>query len=169
MAVFSSKSRSQNPLLSAVRRRPFALFGLPFLSLVVISSFALKTFTSTRYELNDQKVSAVSKEDELGMDKDRKKIDLREEYYRLQGLGDDAALSGSITPSQLAAADAAPTKTEAALAERRKKKKNIFDTTSQDDYEPVRVPRPDGMPEWGAMPSGEDAPVKGARPEDRWV
>ncbi|BEI80256.1 hypothetical protein CcaverHIS002_0107850 [Cutaneotrichosporon cavernicola] len=170
MAVFSSKSRSHNPLLSAVRRRPFAFFGLPFLSLVVISSFALKTFTSTRYELNDQKVSAVSKEDELGMNKDRKKVDLREEYYRLQGLGDDADLSGSTTPSQLAATDAAPTKTEAALAERKKKKKkNFFDTTSQDDYEPVRVPRPAGMPEWGAMPSGEDAPVKGARPEDRWV
>lgn len=64
-----------------------------------------------------------------------------------------------------------PTRTEVALAERKKKKqkKNIFDTATQDDYEPVRVPRPAGMPEWGAMGSSGDAPVKGARPEDRWV
>jgi cytochrome c oxidase assembly protein subunit 16 len=91
-------------------------------------------------------------------------------HQRLQGLGgDDAALSGTVTPSQLAAADVTPTRTEAALAERKKKKKNFFDTTSQDEYEPVRVPRPAGMPEWGAMPSSGDAPVKGSRPEDRWV
>ncbi|KLT38774.1 cytochrome c oxidase assembly protein COX16, mitochondrial [Cutaneotrichosporon oleaginosum] len=127
MPAFTSKSRNPNKLVSAVRRRPFVFFGLPFLSLVVASSYALQTFTSTRYELNDQKVSAVSKEDELGMSKDRKKVDIREEYY------------------------------------------NFFDTTSQDDYEPVRVPRPVGMPEWGAAPSSGDAPVKGARAEDRWV
>lgn len=81
MAAFTSKSRNPNKLVSSVRRRPFVFFGLPFLSLVVVSSFALQAFTSTRYELNDQKVSAVSKEDELGMDKDRKKVDIREEYY----------------------------------------------------------------------------------------
>ncbi|CAK9786041.1 unnamed protein product [Cutaneotrichosporon oleaginosum] len=169
MPAFTSKSRNPNKLVSAVRRRPFVFFGLPFLSLVVASSYALQTFTSTRYELNDQKVSAVSKEDELGMSKDRKKVDIREEYYRLQGLGgDDAALAGAITPSQAAAPDVT-TRTEAALAERKKRKKNFFDTTSQDDYEPVRVPRPVGMPEWGAAPSSGDAPVKGARAEDRWV
>jgi cytochrome c oxidase assembly protein subunit 16 len=81
MPAFTSKSRNPNKLVSAVRRRPFVFFGLPFLSLVVASSYALQAFTSTRYELNDQKVSAVSKEDELGMNKDRKKVDIREEYY----------------------------------------------------------------------------------------
>lgn len=81
MPPFSSKSHNPNALISAVRRRPFAFFGLPFLSLVVVSSYALQTLTSTRYELNDQKVQAVSKEDELGMSKDRKKVDIREEYY----------------------------------------------------------------------------------------
>lgn len=67
--------------MSAVRKHPFMFFGLPFLSIVVVSSFALKTFTQTRYDLNDQKVQAVTKEDELGMNKDRKKVDIREEYY----------------------------------------------------------------------------------------
>ena len=81
MPAFSSKSRGSNPLLNSVRRHPFAMFGLPFLSLVVVSSYALQTFTQTRYDLNDQKVQAVSKEEELGMSKDRKKVDIREEYY----------------------------------------------------------------------------------------
>lgn len=40
---------------------------------------------------------------------------------------------------------------------------------AQDDYEPVRVPRPSGVPEWGAGQAGEEAPLKGRRKEDRWV
>lgn len=79
--AFSSKSANPNPLLRLVRQRPFALFGLPFLGLVVFSSFALTTFTQTRYDLNDTKTRSVSKEEELGMSKDRKRIDIREEYY----------------------------------------------------------------------------------------
>lgn len=79
--AFSSKSSNPNPLLRLVRQRPFALFGLPFLGLVVFSSFALTTFTQTRYDLNDTKTRSVSKEEELGMSKDRKRVDIREEYY----------------------------------------------------------------------------------------
>lgn len=79
--AFSSKSTNPNPLLRMVRQRPFALFGLPFLGLVVFSSFALSTFTQTRYDLNDSKTKSMSKEEELGMSKDRKKVDIREEYY----------------------------------------------------------------------------------------
>ncbi|TXT03885.1 hypothetical protein VHUM_04308 [Vanrija humicola] len=104
------------------------MFGLPFLSIVVVSSFALKTFTQTRYDLNDQKVQSVSKEDELGMSKERKKVDIREEYYF------------SLAP------------------------------TSNDDYEPIRVPRPAGVSEWGGVrDASPDAPIKGHRKEDRWV
>ncbi len=65
----------------SLRRHPFTLFGLPFLSLIVLSSFALSGFTQTRYDYRDQKVQSVSKEDELGMRKDRRKIDVREEYW----------------------------------------------------------------------------------------
>lgn len=78
---FSSRSRNPNPLLNTVRKHPFVLFGLPFLSIVVVSSFALKSFTQNRYDLDNQKVQAVNKEESLGMAKDRKKIDIREEYY----------------------------------------------------------------------------------------
>lgn len=57
------------------------MFGLPFLATVVLSSFALSHFTQTRYDYRDHKVQTVSKEEELGMRKDRRKIDVREEYY----------------------------------------------------------------------------------------
>jgi cytochrome c oxidase assembly protein subunit 16 len=40
---------------------------------------------------------------------------------------------------------------------------------NNDEYEPIRVPRPAGTPEWGAGGGGEEAPVKGKRREDRWV
>jgi len=39
---------------------------------------------------------------------------------------------------------------------------------NNEEYEPVRVPRPEGVPEWGGI-GGEDAPVKGQRKTDRWV
>ena len=38
-------------------------------------------FTQTRYDLRDQRVTAVTKEQELGMKKGRRKWDVREEYY----------------------------------------------------------------------------------------
>lgn len=81
MGTFTKKSTTNNPFMSAVRRRPFAYFGLPFLTLVVFSSYALETFTQTRYDHGDYKVQAVSKEEALKMDKNRKRVDIREEYY----------------------------------------------------------------------------------------
>ena len=60
------------------------MFGLPFVSLLVLGSFALSSFTQTRYDLRNSKVQTLSKEEELNMDKKRKKVDIKEEYYRLQ-------------------------------------------------------------------------------------
>lgn len=48
---------------------------------MVAASWALSSFTQTRYDLRDEKVHAVSKEEELGMKKGRRKFDVREEYY----------------------------------------------------------------------------------------
>lgn len=81
MPTFSSRPLNPSPLYSSLRKYPFMTFGLPFLSLVVLSSFALETFTRTRYDLHDQKVTSVSKEEELGMNSKRKRVDIREEYY----------------------------------------------------------------------------------------
>lgn len=51
-----------------------------------------------------------------------------------------------------------------------RKSKLSFAAVDQDSYEPVRVPRPAGMPEWGpGVRPEEEAPKKGSRKEDRWV
>ena len=78
MPTFSSRPLNQSPLLSTLRNHPF---GFPFLSLVIFSSFALQIFTRTRYDLHSQRVTSVSKEQELGMNAKRKRVDIREEYY----------------------------------------------------------------------------------------
>ncbi|GAA5963505.1 hypothetical protein JCM8115_003390 [Rhodotorula mucilaginosa] len=88
MPPFASRPVKPSSLVLSLRRHPFTLFGLPFLSLIVLSSFALSGFTQTRYDYRDQKVQSVSKEDELGMRKDRRKIDVREEYWRMRSSGD---------------------------------------------------------------------------------
>nr|P0CM84.1 RecName: Full=Cytochrome c oxidase assembly protein COX16, mitochondrial; Flags: Precursor [Cryptococcus neoformans var. neoformans JEC21]P0CM85.1 RecName: Full=Cytochrome c oxidase assembly protein COX16, mitochondrial; Flags: Precursor [Cryptococcus neoformans var. neoformans B-3501A] len=120
-------STKSHPIFAQIRRHPFILFGIPFIGIIVGSSFALQAFTQTRYDYQETKVKSVGKEEELGMKSGRRKIDLKEEYYFSMA------------------------------------------SVSQDDYEPVRVPRPVGVPEWGGGRSGEEAPMKGYRKEDRWV
>lgn len=90
MPTFSNKpiGRSQSTfgtilarLTPQVRRHPVLMFGLPFVLTIVASSFGLSYMTQTRYDYNASKVKSMSKEEELGMRKDRRKIDIREEYY----------------------------------------------------------------------------------------
>ncbi|KAK4701845.1 cytochrome c oxidase assembly protein subunit 16, partial [Phenoliferia sp. Uapishka_3] len=88
MSSFSSKPIVPSKLALTIRRHPFAFFGLPFVCTLVAGSFALSSLTQTRYDLRDEKVSAVTREAELGMKKGRRKFDVREEYMRLQGSGE---------------------------------------------------------------------------------
>jgi len=65
-------------------RHPFLLFGLPFITLMVAGSFFLTPATALRYERHDRKMRRLSKEEEMGIGKDRRKVDtMQEEYYRL--------------------------------------------------------------------------------------
>lgn len=50
---------------------------------MVAGSFFLTPATAVRYEKHDRRVRQVSKEEELGIGKDRRKVDMAEEYYRL--------------------------------------------------------------------------------------
>lgn len=77
-------------VLSKVHRHPFFMFGLPFLATIVGASFALTTFTQTRYDLRDQQVTSMAQEEQMKMAKDRRRVDLREEYYRLSAGGEEA-------------------------------------------------------------------------------
>ncbi|KAG9243552.1 cytochrome c oxidase assembly protein COX16-domain-containing protein [Calycina marina] len=91
MAVFSSKkfrgSKEANTIAARYRvllgRHPFALFGLPFIATMVAGSFFLTPATAVRYEKHDRRVRRMSKEEELGIGKDKRKVDMKEEYYRL--------------------------------------------------------------------------------------
>ncbi len=62
-------------------KRPFLLFGLPFMSVIVAASFVLTPATAIRYERHDRKVRQMTREEELGVGKQGRKVDIREEYY----------------------------------------------------------------------------------------
>ena len=103
MPVFPSKPFRTPSLNNALRRHP-ALFGVPFILIIVGASFGLQTLTQTRYDLHNQKVTQVrgvrlpwlkqpeaqtnalrvlkvTKEEALGLDKNKRNFDIREEYY----------------------------------------------------------------------------------------
>ncbi|PFH46068.1 hypothetical protein AMATHDRAFT_115381, partial [Amanita thiersii Skay4041] len=88
MAVFPSRPLNASSWYTRIQKNP-ALFGVPFLVLMVGASFALTTFTQTRYDLHDQKVKQVTKEQELKLNTHRKKFDIREEYFRLSAQADE--------------------------------------------------------------------------------
>lgn len=48
-----------------------------------VGSFFLTPATALRYERHDRKVQQMTKEAELGLGKDRRRVDINEEYYRL--------------------------------------------------------------------------------------
>ncbi|KAH8660789.1 cytochrome c oxidase assembly protein COX16-domain-containing protein [Tricladium varicosporioides] len=91
MAVFPNKkfrsAAEANTIASRYRaqlaRHPFLLFGLPFIATMVAGSFFLTPATAIRYEKHDRRVRRLSKEEELGIGKAGRRIDMKEEYYRL--------------------------------------------------------------------------------------
>ena len=66
---------------SGLARHPFLLFGLPFIATMVAGSFFLTPATAIRYEKHDRKVRRMSKEEELGIGKGGRRVDMKEEYY----------------------------------------------------------------------------------------
>ncbi|KAI9861989.1 MAG: Cytochrome oxidase assembly [Trichoglossum hirsutum] len=65
----------------ALNKHPFLLFGLPFITTIVAGSFFLTPATALRYERHDRRVQQMTKDEELGIGKDRRKVDMNEEYY----------------------------------------------------------------------------------------
>jgi cytochrome c oxidase assembly protein subunit 16 len=66
---------------SALQRHPFLLFGLPFVSLIVAGSFVLTPATAIRYEKHDRKVRMLTREQELDVRRNPRKVDWKEEYH----------------------------------------------------------------------------------------
>jgi cytochrome c oxidase assembly protein subunit 16 len=78
----SRYSFSNNPVQTSIHRHPFLLFGLPFIAMVVVGSFALTPVTATRYEHFDKKSRRSERQgaiDSTGVK--RRRFDAREEYY----------------------------------------------------------------------------------------
>ena len=70
---------------AAVKKQPFLFFGLPFLASIVGGSFALTPVTALRYEAHDRRTRQLTKDEELGLGKDRRRVNAKDEYYRLAG------------------------------------------------------------------------------------
>ncbi|KAF3797142.1 Cytochrome c oxidase assembly protein COX16, partial [Colletotrichum gloeosporioides] len=91
MAVFDSKkfksSVDTNNFAARYRammaKRPFLLFGLPFVAVMVAGSFVLTPATAIRYEKHDRRVRQMTRDEELSMRRSARKVDMKEEYYRL--------------------------------------------------------------------------------------
>lgn len=89
MAVFGKKkfvSASHSHTIAAKYRvalvkHPFLSFGLPFMAIIVAGSFALTPATAIRFERHDRKVRQMTKEEELGVGKSGRKVDIKDEYY----------------------------------------------------------------------------------------
>ena len=89
MAIFQAKkfrpSSADSTVASryraALAKHPFALFGLPFIATMVLGSFFLTPATALRYERHDRKVQQLTEEQKLGIGANKRKIDLRDEYY----------------------------------------------------------------------------------------
>lgn len=62
-------------------KRPFLMFGLPFLAVIVAASFVLTPATAIRYERQDRKVRQMTREEELNVRRAARKVDMKEEYY----------------------------------------------------------------------------------------
>jgi cytochrome c oxidase assembly protein subunit 16 len=90
MPVFqTNKYRSQAEQVGKVAlryrallgRHPFLFFGLPFLTVIVAGSFVLTPATAIRYEKHDRKVKQLSREQELDVRRNPRKVNWRDEYH----------------------------------------------------------------------------------------
>lgn len=65
----------------ALTKHPFLLFGLPFVTTIVAGSFLLTPATALRYERYDRKNQQITHEQAMGLGQDRRKVNMKDEYY----------------------------------------------------------------------------------------
>jgi cytochrome c oxidase assembly protein subunit 16 len=65
----------------ALTKHPFLLFGLPFLTTIVAGSFMLTPATALRYERFDRKNQRITQEEKMGLGQNRRKVNMKDEYY----------------------------------------------------------------------------------------
>lgn len=70
----------------ALRRNHFLYFGLPFMLSIVAGSIYLQRFTAVKWERFDEKYRQMNEEEMLSMIENKRSVDKKNDYYRLQGL-----------------------------------------------------------------------------------
>jgi cytochrome c oxidase assembly protein subunit 16 len=81
LGPFASKSFKSTLPNTIAAKHPFLLFGLPFIATIVGGSFMLTPATALRYERYDRKNQQISQEERLGLGQNRRKVDMKDEYY----------------------------------------------------------------------------------------
>ena len=72
-----------------VKKNHFLFFGLPFLVSIVAGSIYLQKFTSVKWEKYDEKYQQLGEEEMLNLIENKRTVDKKNDYYRLQGLHND--------------------------------------------------------------------------------
>jgi cytochrome c oxidase assembly protein subunit 16 len=72
-----------------VKKNSFVFFGLPMMLSIALGSIFLTSVTSLRYERRDEKVQEMGEEEALNLINNRRKVNIKDEYYKLQGLLDE--------------------------------------------------------------------------------
>ncbi|KAL6925709.1 hypothetical protein ACO0SA_000310 [Hanseniaspora valbyensis] len=70
------------------REKPFLYFGLPFLTLVTLGQYLLTEFYQVKIDRDDTKVQIINADD-LEKSLNKRPVDLKEEFYRLQNITED--------------------------------------------------------------------------------
>ncbi|KAH3684964.1 hypothetical protein WICPIJ_004060 [Wickerhamomyces pijperi] len=71
-----------------LKKHSFLLFGLPFFISLGVASLWLSNFTAIRYENRDRKTQELDEEEILSVNTKKRAVDVKEEFYRMQGLGE---------------------------------------------------------------------------------
>lgn len=69
-----------------LRKNHFLYFGLPFILSIVAGSLYLQKFTAVKWEKYDERYRQVGEEEMLSMIENKRPVDKKNDYYRLQGL-----------------------------------------------------------------------------------
>lgn len=69
-----------------LKKNHFLYFGLPFLLSIVAGSIYLQKFTAVKWEKYDEKYQQLGEEEMLSLIENKRPVDKKNDYYRLQGL-----------------------------------------------------------------------------------
>ncbi|EGV63072.1 Cytochrome oxidase assembly [Yamadazyma tenuis] len=72
-----------------LQRNHFLYFGLPFMLSIVAGSIYLQNFTAVKWEKYDAKYRQLNEAEMLDMIENKRKVDKKNDYYRLQGFVDE--------------------------------------------------------------------------------